>query len=67
MAKTNLRLQLQVIDNNTNFDNIMIGSSYFNDDVWDIRPFITAKRTKKSRKYLRFEYIESQDMKQAVK
>lgn len=67
MAKTNLKLQLQVIDENTDFDNVMIGSSHFNDDVWDLRPFITAKTTKESRKYIRFEYIESQDMKQTVK
>jgi len=67
MTKTNLASQLKVIDKNTNFDNIMIGSSYFNDDVWDLRPFITAKTTQESQKYLRFEYIESHDMKYTVK
>lgn len=67
MVKTNLGLQLQIIDKNTNFDNVMIGNSHFNDDVWDLRPFITAKTTKESQKYIRFEYIESQDMKQTVK
>ena len=67
MTKTNLRLQLQVIDKDTNFDNVMIGNSHFNDDVWDLRPFITVKTIKESQKYIRFEYIESHDMKQTAK
>jgi hypothetical protein len=36
MVKTNLGLQLQIIDKNTNFDNVMIGNSHFNDDVYGI-------------------------------
>lgn len=67
MSKSNLETQLQVIDENTSFDNVMIGSSHFNDDVWDLRPFITAKTTKESHKYIRFEYIANQNMKQTIK
>lgn len=43
---TNLVLQLQVIEPDTDLNIIMIGNSNYNDDVWDLRPFITAKSTK---------------------
>ena len=64
---TNLALQLQVIEPDTDLNSIMIGNSNYNDDVWDLRPFITAKSTKESQKYIRFEYIADVDMKETVK
>lgn len=65
---TNLALQLQVIEPDTDLNSIMIGNSrYSDDDIWDLRPFITAKSTKESQKYIRFEYISDADMKKTVK
>ena len=64
---TNLALQLQVIEPDTDLNSIMIGNSRYSDDVWDLRPFITAKSTKESQKYIRFEYIADVDMKETVK
>ena len=64
---TNLALQLQVIEPDTDLSSIMIGNSRYSDDVWDLRPFITAKSTKESHKYIRFEYISDADMKETVK
>ena len=64
---TNLALQLQVIEPDTDLNSIMIGNSNYNDDVWDLRPFITAKSTEESHKYIRFEYIADVDMKETVK
>lgn len=64
---TNLALQLQVIEPDTDLNSIMIGNSYYSDDVWDLRPFITAKSTKESQKYIRFKYISEADMKETVK
>ena len=45
----------------------MIGNSRYSDDIWDLKPFITAKSTKESQKYIRFEYISDADMKKTVK
>ena len=64
---TNLALQLQVIEPDTDLNSIMIGNSRYSDDIWDLRPFITAKSTKESQKYIRFEYISDADMKKTVK
>ena len=64
---TNLALQLQVIEPDTDLNSIMIGNSRYSDDIWDLRPFITAKTTKESQKYIRFEYIYDADMKKTVK
>lgn len=64
---TNLALQLQVIEHDTDLNSIMIGNSRYSDDIWDLRPFITAKSTKESQKYIRFEYISDADMKETVK
>ena len=55
--ETNLALQLQVIEPDTYLNSIMIGNSRYSDDIWDLRPFFTAKSTKESQKYIRFEYI----------
>ena len=54
---TNLALQLQVIEPDTDLNSIMIGNSRYSADVWDLRPFITTKSTKESHKYIHFEYI----------
>ena len=64
---TNLALQLQVIEPDTDLNSIMIGNSRYSDDIWDLRPFITAKTTNESHKYIRFEYISDVDMKETVK
>lgn len=64
---TNLALQLQVIEPDTDLNSIMIGNSRYSDDIWDLKPFITAKSTKESQKYIRFEYISDADMKKTVK
>ena len=63
---TNLALQLQVIEPDTDLNSIMIGNSRYSDDVWDLRPFITTKSTKESHKYIRFEYISDADMKETI-
>ena len=65
MAET--KLILQVLEPQSYFDNIIIGNSKFRDDIWDLRPFMTAKTTKESQKYLRFEYIPNEDMKLVIK
>lgn len=65
--ETNLALQLQVIEPDTDLNSIMIGNSRYSDDAWDLRPFITAKTTNESHKYIRFEYISDVDMKETVK
>ena len=64
---TNLALQLQVIEPDTDLTSIMIGNSRYSDDVWDLRPFITAKTTNESHKYIRFEYIYDADIKKTIK
>ena len=40
---TNLALQLQVIEPDTDLNSIMIGNSRYSDDIWDLRPFIISK------------------------
>lgn len=55
------------IGDNTDYDNIMIGNSRFTDDEWDLRPLITKKTTKDSHKYIRFDFIQNEDMKFTVK
>jgi integrase len=67
MTGTNLALQLQVIDTDTDLDNVMISSSLFSDDIWDLRPFITIKTLKENQKYLKFGYIKNEDMKHTTK
>ena len=64
---TNLALQLQVIEPDTDLNSIMIGNSRYSDDVWDLRPFITAKSVQTGQKWLRFEYISDADMKETAK
>ena len=64
---TNLALQLQVIEPDTDLNSIMIGNSRYSDDIWDLRPFITAKSVQTGQKWLRFEYISDADIKETVK
>ncbi len=63
---TNLALQLQVIEPDTDLNSIMIGNSRYSDDVWDLRPFIKSKNIDTSKTSIRFEYI-SDGMKGIVK
>jgi len=44
MAKTRLVLNLQVLEPDTDLDLVVIGSSRFSDDVWDLKPFIPTKQ-----------------------
>ena len=64
---TNLALQLQVIEPDTDLNSIMIGNSRYSDDVWDLRPFIISKNLDLSKTSLRFRYISDADMKETVK
>ncbi len=60
-------LQLPVIEPDTDLNGIMIGNSRYSDDVWDLRPFNTAKTFNESHKYIRFKYISDANMKETVK
>lgn len=64
---TNLALQLQVIEPDTDLNSIMIGNSRYSDDIWDLRPFITDKTIQAGQKWIRFEYITDADIKETVK
>lgn len=64
---TNLALQLQVIEPDTDLNSIMIGNSRYSDDVWDLRPFIKSKNIDTSKTSIRFEYISDAGMKGIVK
>lgn len=55
------------IGDNTDYNSIMIGNSKFTDDKWDLRPFITKKTTKDCQKYIRFDFIQNEDIKFTVK
>ena len=61
---TNLALQLQVIEPDTDLSSIMIGNSRYSDDVWDLRPFIISKNLDTSKTSIRFEYISDAGMKE---
>ncbi len=63
---TNLT-QLQVIEPDTDISNIIIGSSKFSDDVWDMSPFILAKTITNAHKSIHFGYISDSDIKEIVK
>lgn len=54
---TNLALQLQVIEPDTDLNSIMIGNSRYSDDIWDLRPFIISKSLDLSKTSLRFRYM----------
>lgn len=61
------KLILQVLEPQSDFDKIMIGNSKFNDDVWDLRPFIKSKVIVDSHKYVNFKYITNKDMRLVTK
>lgn len=67
MAKTRIALNLQVLEPDTDLDQVMIGNSRFNDDAWDLKPFISAKTMKDFMKQLLFDYIIEPEMKQTIK
>lgn len=64
---TNLVLQLQVIEPDADLNSIMIGNSYFNDDVWDLSPFIHGKAISKCRTFINFSFIAHDMVKDVVK
>lgn len=61
------KLQLQVIDNDTDYSNITVGRSKFTDDVWDLSDFITGNNVKPFQKRIDFTYIHSNTMKATIK
>lgn len=61
------KLNLKPINTEDDYSNITIGDSKFNDDVWDLSPFITSKTTKDSQKKINFDFIKNEDMKLTVK
>lgn len=67
MTKTKIALNLQVLEPNSDLEQVMIGSSRFSDNVWDLKPFIPAKTTRDSFKQIFFDYIKEAEMKQTVK
>lgn len=67
MAEANLALQLKQFDTSTDWKTIIIGNSRFVDDIWDLRPYMTALPIQEFRKYLRFDYIKSDSMKFTAK
>lgn len=67
MAETNLAPQLQIVDPSTNFDSVMIGSSRFTDDIWDLRPFISPVGKRERERYLNFGYIQNANIKHVIK
>ena len=64
---TNLALQLQVIEPDTDLNSIMIGNSRYSDDIWDLSPFVQTKGNVDSLKKISFEYIYSADIKNVIK
>lgn len=55
---TNLALQLQVIEPETDLNSIIIGNTNYNDDVWDLKPFIHNKSVCDCRTKIDFRYIK---------
>lgn len=65
MAVTDL--ELKVIESNDNLSDILIGTSRFEDDVWDMRPFIDKKSFRDGYKEIRFGHIKNEEMKHVAK
>ncbi|AQR94962.1 site-specific integrase [Clostridium saccharoperbutylacetonicum] len=61
------KLNLQPINIESDYSKITIGNSKFTDDIWDLSPFITAKTLKPNQKKIRFDNIESLDLKNTIK
>ncbi|MDU5108436.1 site-specific integrase [Clostridium sp.] len=62
-----IKLNLQPITTESDYNKITIGNSKFTDDVWDLSPFITTKTIKDSKKKINFNFIKNKDMKLTVK
>lgn len=60
-------IKLKVLDDNTIYENILIGNSKFTDDIWDMTPFMPRKTLAKTDKKIRFGYIENAAMRWTVK
>lgn len=67
MTEQNLKWQLQPDNSVINWDSVMIGSSHFSDDIWDISALILPKATINSMKRIDFRFIESAAMKNTIK
>ncbi|MGG5461842.1 tyrosine-type recombinase/integrase [Clostridium sp. B9] len=61
------KLNLQPIITESDYSNITIGNSKFNDDEWDVTPFMTTKGVKRCRSRINFKYINSNAMKFVIK
>lgn len=55
------------LNNDIDYDNILIGNSRFTDNVWDISPFIKSKTTVKWNKIINFSYIINDSIKHVIK
>jgi len=67
MTKTNLALKLQVLDPNSDLDKIMIGSSKFSDDVWDLSPFMPNQNITQCKKKVNFSKFANDEIKNTFK
>lgn len=65
MATT--KLNLQPITTESDYSNITIGNSKFNDDIWDLSLFITTKNIKDYQKKIDFNFISNEDIKLTAK
>jgi integrase len=61
------KLNLQPINTESDYSNIIIGNSKFTDDVWDLSPFLNDKITNQWHRQINFNYISNNDMKLTAK
>lgn len=64
---TNLALQLQVIESDTDLSKVKVGNSIFTDDVWDLSCYSFLSSTPDSMKQINFGNIKNQELKQVIK
>ena len=62
-----LNAQTQSIETDTKLNEIMIGNSRYSEDIWDLRPLMKSKTIRESKKYIRFGYIDSMELREVVK
>ncbi|MCE7700227.1 MAG: site-specific integrase [Methanobacterium paludis] len=55
------------LNNDKNYNNILIGNSKFIDDVWDLSPLIKSKTMVKRSKTIEFSFIVNENVKYVVK
>lgn len=67
MTKTNLALKLQILDPNSDLDKIMIGSSKFSDDVWNLSPFMPNQNISQCKKKINFSKFTNDKIKNTFK